>query len=148
LERTRACARGDCLVALKLSSDDFASKGHVRTLRAHKSIRAPSFRRLKGSRPGRLHGLHRLGNAQDAHHSLEVVREDVQAHFSAYMVKRPHEEVRRTHPVLQSSEDMLDGASSHFHGVRLAIQAALHCIKYCFMFPAPHATLVSRRALS
>src|SRR6185295_5960749 len=82
------------------------------------------------------------------HHSLEVVCKDVQAHFGAYMMKCLHEEVRRTHPVLQRSEDMLNRPSSHFHGLRLAIQATLHCIKYRLMFPAPHATLVSRRALS
>jgi hypothetical protein len=35
---------------------------------------------------------------------------------------------RRTHPVLQRSEDMFDAASAHFHRVLLAIQVTLHCL--------------------
>ena len=60
------------------------------------------------SRARQFHRLHRLGYAQDAHHALEVVCQGVQAHLSADV----GEEVGRTHPVLERTEDVLDGAPS------------------------------------
>ena len=66
------------------------------------SLRRPKARypRVKAvrrrSRAHQTHRLHRFGNAEHLHHSLEVVSQHVQAHLGANMLESSSEEVRRS----------------------------------------------------
>jgi len=58
------------------------------------------------------HRFHRLVHPEQVDDSLEVVGEHLQAHLGAHILQSAREEVRRPHPLLQSSEHMLDGTSA------------------------------------
>jgi hypothetical protein len=107
----------------------------------------PIYGWVEGLRPCNPHRLHRLGNTQNADHSLEVICKDVQDHFGADVIERLHQEVRRAHPVLQCSEDVFDRSTSYPHRVRLAIKTSLHLLEYGLVLPAPDTALVARGAL-
>ncbi len=94
-----------------------------------------------------LHGLHRLGHAQDADHSLQVMCEDVQPHFRGHVREPARQEVRRAHPVLQCSEDMFDGSPSDGHCIGSFVQAPLRCLYDRLVLPARDTAIVARRAL-
>jgi hypothetical protein len=79
--------------------------------------------------------------------SLEIVGQDLKAHFGAHMRECPHQEVRGAHPQLESSEDVLDRPASDPHLTRIAIQPPLHLIEQRFMLPSSDAALRPSRAL-
>ena len=71
----------------------------------------------------------------------------MQAHLGANVFKRLHQEVRRSHPELQRTEDMLDGVAPLPHLSGIAIEAMLHRVQYGFALPSPDApcTAAARR---
>lgn len=80
-------------------------------------------RRRASSRGRQLHCSHRPSEAENLDDTFEVVGQHVQAHFSGDMDKSARLEVRRSHPVLECAEHMLDCAPPYGHGVELAIQS-------------------------
>jgi hypothetical protein len=56
------------------------------------------------------HPLHRSCHPEQLNYSLEVVGEDVQAHFGADLSQSSGEKVSCAHPLLERSKDVLDGA--------------------------------------
>lgn len=93
------------------------------------------------------HRIHGSLEAQDAEDSSEVVRQYVQAHFGRHVLEASSQEVRPTHPVLERSEDVLDGALSHRHRVRHAVQPLLGLVHDTLVLPSPDAPVPTRGAL-
>src|SRR3978361_303146 len=118
------------------TSPDGARGGPAATWGA---VWAPTMR----LRPQCTNRLHRSGNAQDVDHALQVVCEHVKTHFGADVGQPARQEVRRTHPVLERSEDVFDGASTQRHGLGLLIQAPLHRIEHPLVLPARDSSIVA-----
>lgn len=57
-------------------------------------------------------------------------------------------EVRRSHPVLECAEHVLDCPPPYRHGVELAIQSGLHRFKHRVMLPSSDTPVVSGRSLT
>jgi hypothetical protein len=70
---------------------------------------------------------------RDCDGPLDVVGEDVEAHFRSDVSQPPHSEVISSHPLLKSTEDMLDDAASDPHRVRLLVQPAQHFLQHGVM---------------
>src|SRR5664279_1460552 len=104
-------------------------------------VRGAVFDTQEGSRPRQLHRLHRLRDAEHTHHAFEVVSQHMKAHFGAHASDRLGQEVRRTHPVLDGSERVLDRLPSLSHPLGLTIESSLHRIDHVFVLPAPHASV-------
>lgn len=95
----------------------------------------------------RRHRLQQAFGADDFHHSLQVIGEHIQAHFSAHPVQFSSQEVRCSHPLLERPEGMLNSPLSNPHHLRCLVQPALHFLQHSFMFPAPYSTICAWRAL-
>ena len=61
--------------------------------------------------------LHQRLHSEDLYRSLQVVGQHMQTHFSSDMAKSARLEVRRSHPVLECAEHMLNCPASYRHGV-------------------------------
>src|SRR5471030_1079089 len=96
------------------------------------------------SRPDRLK---QSCDAEDAHHSFEVVGEHMKAHFGTYSRKCFGQEVGGSHPIFERSKRMLNSLAANLHLPRIMLQPNLHRVDYRFMFPALHPTLLTRRTL-
>lgn len=73
--------------------------------------RSRTAKRL-GSRPDRLKQSY---DAEDAHHSFEVVGEHMKAHLSAHPRQGFGQEVGTSHPVLERSERMFNSLAANLH---------------------------------
>ena len=71
----------------------------------------------------------------------------MQAHFGGDVIERFHQEVGRSHPVLQCPEDMFDRSPSDLHGLGVALQPLLHLVEHVFVLPAFDLAACSRCAL-
>lgn len=60
----------------------------------------------------------------------------MQTHFSADMAESVRLEVRRSHPVLECAEDVLDCPPPYRDGIEMATQSGLPRFKYRFMLPS------------
>lgn len=89
-----------------------------------------------------IHCRYQRTIAQQVQHPIEVVGEYMQAHFRAYPVERPREEMGGAHPGLQCAERTL-----HAHHLRSLIQARLHGVEHRLVFPASPPPLCARCAL-
>lgn len=88
-----------------------------------------------------LRPLHRFGDAQHPHHALEVICKHMQAHFGAHAPDRLGQEVRRTYPVLDRSERLLDRLATLSHSFGLTVESGQHRVDDVFVFLAPHASV-------
>src|SRR5213076_1285896 len=70
--------------------------------------------------------FHQSANAQNAHHPLHVVGQDVQRHFGTDVLERLHLEVRRSHPRLYRAEGVLDSLAAYAHLIWIPIEPGLH----------------------
>jgi hypothetical protein len=84
---------------------------------------------MLGSRPQGL-------NAHDVHNAGEVVG-GMQRHLGGDLGKALHHEVRRSHPHLQSGEEMFHCLAAYPHRLRVFIEALLYSLQYVFMLPSP-----------
>src|SRR5260370_24164420 len=92
-----------------------------------------SWRAQSVSCPDRFH---QSANAQKAHHAFHVVGQNVQRHFSPYVLEPFHLEVRRSHPRLYRTEWMLHSLTAQPHLFRVSIEPRLHGLKDAFLLPA------------
>ncbi len=67
--------------------------------------------------------------------------------FRTHMFKGLHQEMRRSHPELERTEDMFDGTPSLFHLYRIPFQTILHRIQNAFMLPSPDPSFLASGAL-
>src|SRR5204862_3913607 len=79
--------------------------------------------------------FHQSANAQNAHHPLHVVGQDVQRHFGTDVLERLHLEVRRSHPRLYRAEGVLDSLAAYAHLIWIPIEPGLHGLKDGFVLP-------------
>ena len=96
------------------------------------------------SRPDRLK---QSCDAEDAHHSFEVVGEHMKAHFGTYPRKCFGQEVGGSHPIFECSKRMLNSLAANLHPPRVMLQPNLHRVDYRLMFPALHTAFLTRRTL-
>lgn len=78
-----------------------------------------------------------------AHNPLQVIGQHLKAHLRAHSPERPGQEVCRTHPVLERTEDMLDGTSADSHCIGLPVEPALHGFQCVLVFPSSDAAIVA-----
>lgn len=103
-----------------------------------------AYRRL--SRPFHLDRFEQPPDAQDAHHSLEVVSEHIKAHFSTDPWEGSGQEVAG--PIQYLS--VPNGCSTvwrHLDFPWIVLQLNLHRVEDRFMFPAFQPPLFTRRTL-
>ena len=91
---------------------------------------------------------HKFFNAENVDDSPQVIGQYMQTHFCTHMFKGLRQEVSRPHPEFERTEDMFNGASSLFHLSRVPVQAILHGIQNCFVFPSPDSPFLTGGALS
>ena len=91
--------------------------------------------------------LHQTVGTHDFHHSFHVVGEHIQTHLRTYPDQLSGQEVRRTHPLFERPEGMLNRPFSDSHHLRGFAQPKLHFLQYGFMLPAPNSSFRARRAL-
>ena len=85
-------------------------------------------------------------DAEDGHHTLEIVGQHVQRHLGADLLKGAHLEVGRAHPRLDSAERMLDGIPARTHRLRVLIEPALGRLDNALVFPTRDAALLATGA--
>lgn len=83
----------------------------------------------------------------DFHDPFHVVGEHIQAHLRAHPCQLSGQEVRRTHPLFERPEGMLNRPFSHSHHLRRFAQPKLHFLQYGFMLPASNSSFRARSAL-
>jgi hypothetical protein len=67
--------------------------------------------------------------------------------FCPHIAHPSHQEVRRPHPELEGSEDVLDRTASNRHHIWIPVQPVLGSLQNGFMLPAFNAALLARGAL-
>lgn len=92
-------------------------------------------------------GCHQGSHADDLYHPLQVVGEDMQAHFRSHMLQGAHQEVSCTHPEFDGAEGMLHRLPSDAHHIGFAVQPLLHRFENFLVLPAADAAVVAWRAL-
>ena len=70
----------------------------------------------------------------------------MERHLRPHIAEPLREEVRRTHPELEGSEDMLHRAAPNRHHVWVPVQPVLSGLQNGFMLPAFNAALLARGA--
>src|ERR1700730_13641545 len=91
-------------------------------------------------------GLHQRPNAQNRYYPLHVVGENMEAHLGSDLLKRSGQEVRTSHPRLESSERVFHGLSAHTHGIWHSVKSGLHRVQDAFVLPALDPLQLFRRA--
>jgi len=94
------------------------------------------------------HGGHQSADAQNLHHALHVVGQQLQRHFAGHFRQPPHLKVRGSHPRLDGPERVLHGLAAHSHFLRVAVEPVLHSLKNGLVLPPRYPALLARRALS
>ena len=89
---------------------------------------------------------HQRSHTEDRDHSLQVVGQDVKAHFGSDLVEGPGQEVGGAHPRFEGPERVLDGLSSHAHGLGHAVEPGLHPVEHVLILPALDDPPLGRRA--
>src|SRR5439155_11766506 len=89
---------------------------------------------------------HQPSDSEDPDHSLEVIRQDVEAHLGSDLVEGPGQEVGGAHPGLEGPERVFDRLSSYPHGVGHAVEPILHPVEHVFILPALDDPPRGRRA--
>lgn len=80
-------------------------------------------------------------------HSLQVVRQYMQAHFGADTWQRFGQEMSRFHPGFQGAEDMFDGSAANLHRVGSFGKTRQHSLQDTLVFPATDSSRDTCRAL-
>ena len=83
----------------------------------------------------------------DFHDPFQVVGEHIQAHLRTHPGQFSRQEVRRSHPLFERPEGMLNRPFSDSHHLRGFTQPKLHVLQYGFMLPAPNSSFRARCAL-
>ena len=91
--------------------------------------------------------FHQTVGIDDFHDPFQVVGEHIQAHLRTNPGQLPRQEVRRTHPLLERPEGMLNRPFSDSHHLRRFAQPKLHFLQYGFMLPASNSSFRARSAL-
>ncbi len=95
----------------------------------------------------RLDCFHEFADADNVHHTRQVIAEHVECHFGGNLRQGFAEKVRRTHAHFQRRERMLDGFAAHAHGLWVFVQARLYGLDDVLMLPPPDAAFIASRAL-
>ena len=72
----------------------------------------------------------------------------MKTHLDADMFQRSHQEVRSSHPVLDSTEGVLYHLLAQYHSVKVFLQPALHGFENSIMHSAVYAPFFSSGTLS
>ena len=94
----------------------------------------------------RAQRLDQRADAEDVDDALEIVGQHVQGHFRADPFQGLHLEVRRSHPVFDGAERMLDGFTPLLHLLWVLVEPPLNVFKNVFVFPAGDPALLGRGA--
>ena len=70
--------------------------------------------------------FHQTVSADDFHNPFQVVGEHIQAHLRTHPGQFSRQEVRRTHPLFERPEGMLNRPFSNSHHLRCFAQPKLH----------------------
>src|SRR5215208_3342226 len=92
--------------------------------------------------------FYQSANAQNAHHPLHVVGQDVQRHFGTDVLERLHLEVRRSHPRIYRAEGVLDSLAAYAHLIWIPIEPGLHDLKDGIVLPTREPALFACCALT
>ena len=79
----------------------------------------------KNDRSSRLHRVDESLHTKHAHHALQVVRQDVQAHLGTDVLQALHLEVLRTCSMLDGAERMFHSLATYPHHLRVFIEPLL-----------------------
>src|SRR5262245_59818703 len=90
-------------------------------------------RRRPASRP---HRLQQSAHAQDHHHTLHIVGEDVQRHLGGYLWQLFREKVCCSHPTLHCAERMLRCLTADTHCIGVVVEPILNSLQNSFVLPA------------
>ncbi|MNP12387.1 hypothetical protein D3C76_1046170 [compost metagenome] len=85
--------------------------------------------------------------ADDFHDPFQVVGEHIQAHLRTHPGQLSRQEVRRTHPLFERPEGMLNRPFSDSHHLWCFAQPKLHLLQYVLMLPASNSSFRARCAL-
>src|ERR1700730_14125919 len=91
---------------------------------------------MRAIRPAWAASTHQRPNAQNRYYPLHVVGENMEAHLGSDLLQRSSQEVRTSHPRLESSEWVFHGLSAHAHGIWHSIKPGLHRVQDAFVLPA------------
>lgn len=71
------------------------------------------------------YSLHRFRESQYREDTPQVISQNMQTHFGTDVFQGSGEEVRVSHPVLECSEHVLDGAPPYSHRIRHPVETSL-----------------------
>jgi len=91
--------------------------------------------------------LHQTVSTDDFHDPFQVVGEHIQAHLRTHLGQLSRQEVRRTHPLFERPEGMLNRPLSDSHHLWCVAQPKLHVLQYVLMLPASNSSFRARCAL-
>ena len=92
---------------------------------------------------GRLQLGHQFWHTDDVDYPPEIVDEHMKAHLGLNIRQSFHDEVRRTHAVLDRGLGVFHDLLSPSHRLRLLFQLGLCRLQYVFLFPALDAPFLA-----